>query len=289
MWPCGAGCSTIEVMRCVVPLLGVALGVGCQNAPAPPAPPAPQAASTPAPPPASDTTGSGSGFVGEAMQAPAVTAEPGHVTLPRTPSTPPNRTTRPLSRKELERLAALEFKDFDRQERGLADRFVEFRHSTRTRPILGVTITIEPCDAPQPLGKAPRRGRNPGVRRTCTPMELDAWKAKGDELKRFLSKQLVGRPDTQFEVGTREVLGTPAIYTYQLGAFFGNDERDQPVGAYSDAYVLYYNDGVNQIRVNACYLDDMIGGVDKLRAVAPQEDLEKLAVAFMSFYLHAWR
>lgn len=278
-------------MRCVVPLLGVALGVGCQNAPAPPAPPAPQPASASATPPAdrSEATGSGSGFVGEAMQAPAVKPEPGHVTLPKTPSTPPRRTTRPLSRKELERLAAVELKDFDRQERGLADRFVEFRHSTKTRPILGVTITIEACDAPQPLGKAPRRGRSTPARRTCAPMELDAWKAKGDELKRFLSKQLVGRPDTQFEVGTREVLGTPAIYTYQLGAFFGNDERDQPVGAYSDAYILYYNDGVNQIRVNACYLDDMIGGVDKLRAVAPQEDLEKLAVAFMSFYLHEWK
>jgi hypothetical protein len=120
-------------------------------------------------------------------------------------------------------------------------------------------------------------------------MELDAWKAKGDELKQFLSKQLVARPDTRFEVGTREVLGVPAIYTYQLGAFFGKDERDQPVGAYSDAYILYYNDGVNQIRVNACYLDDMIGGIDKLLAVAPPEDLEKLAVAFMRFYLHEWK
>jgi len=33
----------------------------------------------------------------------------------------------------------------------------------------------------------------------------------------------------------------------------------------------------------------MIGGIDKLLAVAPPEDLEKLAVAFMSFYLHEWK
>jgi hypothetical protein len=278
-------------MRWFVALLGLALGVGCQNAPAPP-PPAP--APAPAPPPAASQTapasGSATGFAGESMQAPAPgAAEAGHVTLPRTANTPPHRTTRPLGHKELERLSALEFKDFDRQERGATDRFVEFRHSTKTRPILGVTITIEPCDPPAPARKAARKAARGVPGRTCAPMELDAWKARTDELKQFLSKQLVGRPDTRFEVGTREVLGAPAIYTYQLGAFFGKDERDQPVGAYSDAYILYYNDGVNQIRVNACYLDDMIGGIDKLLAVAPPEDLEKLAVAFMSFYLHEWK
>jgi hypothetical protein len=224
------------------------------------------------------------------MQAPAPSVDPGHVTLPRTPSTPPHRTIRPLGRKELERLSALEFKDFDRQERGVTDRFVEVRHSTKTRPILGVTVTIEPCDPPAPSVRAARKAAHrtaPG--RTCAPMELDAWKTRTAELKQFLSKQLIARPDTRFEVGTREVLGVPAIYTYQVGAFFGKDERDQPVGAYSDAYILYYNDGINQIRVNACYLDDSVGGIDKLLAVAPPEDLEKLAVAFMSFYLHAWK
>jgi hypothetical protein len=120
-------------------------------------------------------------------------------------------------------------------------------------------------------------------------MQLDPWKAKIDELKQSLSKQLVARPETRFEVGTREVLGAAAIYTYQLGAFFGKDETGNPVGAYSDAYILYYNDGVNEIRVNAAYIDDAIGGMDKLLAVAPPEDLEKLAVAFMSYYLHEWR
>jgi hypothetical protein len=45
---------------------------------------------------------------------------------------------------------------------------------------------------------------------------------------------------------------------------------------------------VNQIRVNAAYLDDAVGGIDHLLAVAPPEDLEKLAVAFLEFYVHEW-
>jgi hypothetical protein len=38
----------------------------------------------------------------------------------------------------------------------------------------------------------------------------------------------------------------------------------------------------------AHYLDDAVGGIDQLRAIAPPEDLEKLAIAFASFYVHAW-
>ncbi len=275
-------------MRGVVVLLGSLLVIGCQADKAAPPAPAPPAgsASTPL---VDARAGSAAG------SAPAPTAEPTHVTLPRSPSTPPNRTTRPLARKELERLSAFEFKDFERQERGTFEGFTEFRHTTTTRPKLGVTITIERCGqaAGPPANKKPaatnRQAAAAGRHQACATMELDAWKAKGDELKRFLSPELVARPDTRFEVGAHDLVGAPAIYTVQLGAFFGKDERDQPVGAYSDAYILYYNDGVNQIRVNASYLDDPVGGIDQLVAIAPPEDLEKLAVAFMRFYLHEWR
>jgi hypothetical protein len=290
-----------RTMGCAGPLRGgarAAARAGCQDATSPPparAAPRPESSATPAPPPgaASGSAGSGSGdgFVGESTRGAGPVPEAAHVTLPRTTSAPPNRTARPLPRKELARLAALEFPDFDRQERGLADRFVELRHSTRTRPILGVTVTIEACDAP-PASKPARQTRTKRATapaHTCAPMELDAWKAKGDELKQFLSKQLAARPDTRFEVGTRDVLGAPAIFTYQLGADFGKDDSDQPIAAYSDAYILYYNDGVNQIRINASYLDDAVGGVERLAAIAPKEDLERLAVAFMSVYLHEWR
>jgi hypothetical protein len=50
-----------------------------------------------------------------------------------------------------------------------------------------------------------------------------------------------------------------------------------------------YNDGINQIRVMAQYADDAVAGIDQLLAIAPPDDLERLAVAFASFYLHAWQ
>jgi hypothetical protein len=201
------------------------------------------------------------------------------------------RTTRPLTRKQLERLSAIEFKGFERQERGTTADTTEFRHTTAARPKLGVTITIDTCTV-VPAGKRRARARRvrpaPSDPRACVPMKLERWKDRDDQLKRFLSKELVDRPDTQFEVGARDLAGVPAVYTYQLGHFFGTDDRGQPVGAYSDAYVLYYNDGVNRIQVIASYLDDAVGR-EQLIAIAPREDLEKLAVAFASYYVHAWR
>jgi hypothetical protein len=276
-------------MRSVVALLGSALGLSCQNTPAPPAGATDRATAG-----SGSATGPGSAAIaiGMGSGSAAPPPEPGRVTLPRTGNEPPRKTTKPLALATLERLAAIEFKDFIRNDRGVHERITEFRHSTRTRPILGVTITIEPCAPAEPprAGKRAARKRvgDAAVGRVCTPMQLDLWKAKTDELKQSLSKQLIARPETLFEVGTRDVLGAPAIYTYQLASFFGTDETGQPVGAYSDAYILYYNDGVNEIRVNAAYIDDAIGGMDKLLAVAPREDLEKLAVSFMSYYLHEW-
>jgi hypothetical protein len=287
-------------MRDVVALLGFALGLSCQD---PAAPPTGSMSSGSGSGSAmrAGSAGSGSGSAGSGTAqasdlgsgSAATPPEPGRVTLPRTGDEPPRKTTKPLARAELERLAGIEFKDFHRQDRGVHERFTEFRHVTTTRPILGVTITIEPCAraeprrASRPVARKRANAATPG--HVCTPMQLELWKARTDELKQSLSKQLIARPETLFEVGTRDVLGTPAIYTYQLAAFFGTDETGQPVGAYSDAYILYYNDGVNEIRVNAAYIDDAVGGTDKLLAIAPREDLEKLAVSFMRYYLHEWR
>ena len=160
----------------------------------------------------------------------------------------------------------------ERQERTAARGNVEIRHVTQTRPRLGVTVTIGPC--------IPRI--------VCPPMKLARWAPRRDELLGQLPKELRSRPDTRFEIGARTIAGAPAIYTYQLGYAAGTDDKDQPSIDYSDAYILYYNDGVNQMRVMAHYLDDAVGGLDQLLALAPPEDLEKLATAFASFYVHAW-
>lgn len=261
-------------------VLGLLLALGCQAN-----------KSTPEAKPTGATSPAGDAAAGSA-QATALAAPPvapAHVMLPRSPDTPPHRTTRPLDTKELARLSAFEFKDFQRQDRGTTGQSIEFRHTTATRPILGVTVTIEPCGHPPTPPTAPDAATTPRAQHACTAMELGAWQARRDELEQSLPPDLAARPDTRFEIGTRDIAGTLAIYTYQLGSFFGTDQRGQPVGAYSDAYILYYNDGVNQIRVNAAYLDDAVGDIDHLLAIAPPEDLEKLAVAFLGFYVHEWK
>jgi putative Mn2+ efflux pump MntP len=186
---------------------------------------------------------------------------PAHVTLPRSPGTPPHRTTRPLGRGELARLSAIEHRDFEREDRGTTETSTEFRHTTRTRPTLGVTVRLAPC-AP----RAPGPPAEPDAQ-ACPAMDLDRWRPRRDELARSLPDALRARPDTRFEIGARPLADATAIYTYQLGASFGPGDNGQPAGAYSDA----------------------VGGVDRLLAIAPPEDLAQLATAFLSFYVHEWR
>ncbi|HEX8111942.1 MAG TPA: hypothetical protein VF516_29620, partial [Kofleriaceae bacterium] len=163
--------------------------------------------------------------------------------------------------------------DFEREDQGTTSGVVLFRHTTRSRPHLAVSVVMGPCSA----------------QRACQAMDLASWTARQGELRGQLPKELRSRPDTRFEIGVRAIAGAPAIYTYQLGYAGGVDEKDQPSADYTDAYVLYYSDGINQIRVMAHYVDDALGGIPQLLAIAPPDDLEKLAVAFASFYLHAWQ
>lgn len=207
------------------------------------------------------------GCKGEARPQ-AVAGEAGvatHVRLPKARDGAVRRTSAPLGRERLERMAAIEHADFERQARSGTATSVEFRHMTTTRPLLGVTVEIGACGACEDV--------------TTTPAEVRAG----------LPAALRERADTRVAVAPREVGGVTAVATYKLGAAFGQDEHGQPAGDYVDAYALDYNDGVNRIRVTASYLDDAVGGVAQLQAVAPREDLEKMAAAFLGFYLHEWQ
>ena len=229
-------------------------------------------APTTAPAGAGSAAPTGSAGPPPAETAPPPAAAATQVQLPRSADAPVTRTTRPLDRTQLDRLAAIEFPDFEREDRGGFPGLAEFRHTTRTRPRLAVTVTVATCAAP----------------RTCRAMDLAAWTARRDELMRGLPEALRHRPDTRFEITARAISGAPAIAVYELGYATGSDEHGQPSIDYIDAYVLHYNDGVNQLRVMANYVDDTSGGIDQLLALAPREDLEKLAVAFASYYAHAW-
>jgi hypothetical protein len=191
-----------------------------------------------------------------------------HVTLPTAGDAPVRPTSKPLGRGQLARLAAIEHADFARQDRGGSATAIEVRHITRTRPVLGVTVQIASCGP-------------------CSPIDSSAQHRA--QIRAELPPTLRDRPETRVELATEQIAGMTALASYQLGAAFGSDPHGQPAGDYVDAYALDYNDGVNRIRVTASYLDDAVGGVDRLLAIAPPEDLEKLAVAFLSFYLHAWQ
>jgi len=277
--------------------IAISLSLGCQRgqtgAPSPvantasAAAPVAPSATPPTPPTPSPEA---------AVARPAPARERTHVTLPKPATGVLRRTRRPFTSKQLAWLSSFEFKDFVREDGGSTEEAVEVRHTTKTRPTLGVTVRIDRCPGAAPGVSRSRRARRidrekpvTTDQRPCLPMQVPQWLARRDELKQFMNSDLAVRSDTQFDIGARKVDGATAISTYQLGHLFARDDRNQTVALSSTAYALYYNDGVNRIRVMASYLDDAVPTRNKLIELAPPRELEKMAVAFTSFYLHQWR
>jgi len=196
-------------------------------------------------------------------------AAPNVLRLPRSSRSAPLKTTAPLARARYEQLASLEYPGWVKDVRLLDDRALEVRYRTEARPVLSVTITASPCF-------------------DCIPPELPRWKAKEDALKNLLPPELRERKDTVFEIGEVKLAGAPLIFTYQLahGIALGEDRNRQ--GPYSDAYTVYHNDGINQLRVTAQYADDAVATRDELVSLAPRGDLQMIALAFLDAYTHAW-
>jgi hypothetical protein len=209
---------------------------------------------------AAGSAGSGAGS-GSAVQS--------EIDIPKATGTPPVKTTKPLEKAQYEKMSAREAGGWKKTIRHISDKAVEVRYKTSARPVLAVTITASPCF-------------------DCVPMELPKWKAKADALKNLLPPELRDRKDTTFEIGEVKLAGAPLIYTYQLAHLFGPDETGQQQGAFSNAYALYHNDGVNMIRVVAQYMDDATATRDDLANLAPREDLARIAIAFLDAYTHDW-
>lgn len=196
--------------------------------------------------------------------------------LPQGPGTPPPKTTRKLGRADFEQLAKLEFPGFQRQPHGLNDVVFEMRQVTNDHPRLWTTITIEPCNAGS--------GSSGSSSSDCWPMDLDVWKKHEDELKKqWLGDTLYSAPDVVWEMGKGVMRAAPVIWTYQLGQAAGSAGF-----SYSDAFIAYYNDGVNKMRVVAEYKDDPVPSKEAMARVAPRGDLQLLAYSFMDVYTHAW-
>jgi hypothetical protein len=227
------------------------LGVGCKGKPKRKAPPAPVASA--------DGSGSGSGS-GTSRPAP-------DLVLPRSADGgPPKKTSKPLEKADFEKLDKLEFPGFTIEHRTLGDKVMEVRQKTKDHPRLWATVTIQPCLA-------------------CVPMELPKWKEKEAELKVVMGplKDLKG---VESELGATELGGATVIYHYYVGFGTAPGEGGGET-TFGNAYVAYYNDGINEIRVFAEYKDDP-ATVENLKKLASKDDLRAVALSFMDVYTHAW-
>src|SRR5262249_17858451 len=104
----------------------------------------------------------------------------------------------------------------------------------------------------------------------------------------LLPPELRERKDTVFEIGEVKLADAPLIYTYQLAHGYAEDEDKNRQGPYSNAFVGYHNDGINQIRVVAQEDDDQVSTPEPLMDLAPRDDLRQIALAFLDAYTHAW-
>lgn len=187
--------------------------------------------------------------------------------LPRADGTPPKKTTTPLTKADYERLAQLEYPGFVRDVRALTDDIFEVRHKTKDHPKLWAEVMVKPCS-------------------DCLPMELDKWKAREAELRAKTLESLKDTPGIDWELGETELNGQKVIYIHQIGT---TNAPGPGGGAYSftNAYIAFYNDGVNEIRVIGSYKDDPVTR-QGLEQLAPKEDLRALALSFLDVFTHAW-
>lgn len=213
----------------------------------------------------------GSGFVEVARPVPNTAARPkaSVLDLPKASGTGPVKTAAPLTQAQYEKMSSLEVPGWDKDVRRLDGKALQVRYRSKERPTIGVTLDASPCA-------------------DCIPMELAKWQAKTDGLKGLLPPELRDHKDTTFEVGSVTLAGAPLIFTYQVGFLFGKDDNDQPHGSYSNTYALYYNDGKNQLRVVASYMDDATASRDQMIDLVPRDHLEKISLAFLDAYTHAW-
>jgi hypothetical protein len=211
--------------------------------------------------------GSASGGASTTPAKPKTTLE---ITLPPLSGKPPVKTA-PLDKPALTRLAAIRFPEFSAEVTDYPTS-VAIRQRASLRPRMSVNVAISPCND----------------KLKCTPMTVEAWREEEATLKAAVDPALVNRPDSTFEIGATTIGGAPAIYVYQAGQYFGKDERGNPVGSYSHAYTMHYNDGLNLLRVTVSFADDPRDTLDDMKRALPREFLERVATSFLDAYGQAW-
>jgi hypothetical protein len=176
---------------------------------------------------------------------------------------PPQKTTRPLDKAALAKLAALDVPGHTRVVRKLDDNFLDLE-LVPARPAIRVAVSIQPC-------------------LRCLPMQLDRWRAESETLRVVIPPDLRDRADTTFEVAATTIGGAPAIWTYHVA--FVADKDAAPLADH--AVTLYFHDGVNQIRAIAAFAGTAESR-DAMVRTAGRNDLEGAALAIVDRYTQAW-
>jgi hypothetical protein len=168
----------------------------------------------------------------------------------------PAKTTKPHTADQLATLATLDVAGYTRTVRKLDAGFLDV---VLAGTDLTVTVTIQPC-------------------LRCTPLAIDRWRSEKEALMVTLAPELRDRPDTTFEFGE----AATSIYVFQLG------HADGELGtAFTNAYILYHHDGVNQIRAIAAASEPKPSKEELARAV-PRDRLEAAATTVFDAYVAAW-
>lgn len=195
---------------------------------------------------------------------------PHDVELPHSDGSPPVKTTAPIKPETFQKLSELTFPGFSLNVQMVKPDYLWVYQRIPESPVIRASIHIWTC------------AKGPGG---CFPVDVEEYKAKHmDALKQYLSEDLQKQPDTVFETGMTDVNGTKVVYAFQLGMSHGDMHSE-----FTYAYVLYYNDGINEIRVLAEYKDDMMNSKEAMLKAVPKEDLLNTAKAFLDVYTHHWQ
>lgn len=201
------------------------------------------------------------------------------IEIPSGNGRPPLKTTGPIPPQKYVELMRYAYRGFQNMPHALTAKGAEFAYLTEDRPKIETVVTIAPCSAESVLG-------------ACTPMSLDAWKAKEDALKQLIPKELRVASDTKWELGTVKIHDTEVIYTFQLGqvggVFTDGSNAGKKYVLYSYAYTVYYNDGQNQIRVIAQYKDQEQPTIADMQKQVSRDDLANVAQGFWDALTQHW-
>jgi hypothetical protein len=191
------------------------------------------------------------------------------VPLPAPNGKPPLKTEGVFDQAKMDAIGEPSFEGWEKIPHGGLKGHVQVRHQTKDHPKVMVEITLDPC----------------GDKHPCTTMDLAKWK---DEIKQqevkttLLGSALAAAPDTVWELGQTMANSVPVIYMFGLGQAFSNG------GDYADMFALFYNDGANEMRVVASYVDDPVQNKEMMVKLVNRETLEKVARAFFDAYGQIW-